>query len=76
MKPTLTFGGVLSVYEGDHPVYLYESLHTLIHGQSRKLDACVGVIEGLISQALEEVVAQFLRRQNMQQTAGTPTLTS
>lgn len=59
MKPTLTFGGVLSVYEGDHPVYLYESLHTLIHGQSRKLDACVGVIEGLISQALEEVVAQF-----------------
>ena len=59
MSLALTYGGVLSVYEGDNPKFLYESLHTLIHGQSRSLDACVGIIEGNISAALELVVAQF-----------------
>jgi glycosyltransferase involved in cell wall biosynthesis len=59
MSHALTYGGVLSVYEGDNPVCLYESLHTLMHGQSQALDACVGVIEGSISSALERVVEQF-----------------
>lgn len=57
MRPTI--GALFSIYEKDHPQYLFEALWSLMRGQSTSVDSCVGVIEGPISEALEGVVAEF-----------------
>jgi GT2 family glycosyltransferase len=53
------FVGLFSVYAKDRPDYLFETLWSILRGQTRELDRCIGVIEGQISNGLEAVVSEF-----------------
>lgn len=51
--------GLFSVYAQDRPDYLFETLWSILRGQTRGLDRCIGVIEGEINNGLEAVVSEF-----------------
>lgn len=53
------FVGLFSVYAGDQPDYLFQTLWTVLRYQLRPLDTCIGVIEGELSAELEHVIAEF-----------------
>lgn len=53
------FVGLFSVYNGDLPTPLFQSLWSILKGQTESLDLSVGVIEGELSDQLERVVAHF-----------------
>ena len=53
------FVGLFSVYAQDRSDYLFETLWSILRGQTRELDRCIGVIEGQISNGLEAVVSEF-----------------
>ena len=53
------FVGLFSVYNGDLPAPLFQSLWSILKGQTESLDLSVGVIEGELSDQLERVVAHF-----------------
>ncbi len=59
MKPALTFGAILSVYQKDEPRYLFEALHSLLVTQTSPLDDVVCVVEGDISKDLANVLDHF-----------------
>ena len=53
------FVGLFSVYAGDQAPALFESLWTMLRNQTQPLDWTVGVIEGDLTPALEDVVGYF-----------------
>ena len=53
------FVGLFSVYNGDLPTPLFQSLWSILKGQTESLDLSVGVIEGELSDQLERIVAHF-----------------
>ena len=53
------FVGLFSVYNGDLPQPLFQSLWSILRGQIERLDFSVGVIEGELNSQLERVVAHF-----------------
>ena len=53
------FVGLFSVYNGDLPTPLFQSLWSILKDQTESLDLSVGVIEGELSDQLERVVAHF-----------------
>lgn len=53
------FVGLFSVYAGDQAPALFESLWTMLRNQTQPLDWTVGVIEGDLTPALEDVIGQF-----------------
>lgn len=55
----MRIGGVFSVYEGESPLFLKQSLKSILRNQTRDLDACVGVVEGNVGEELIEVCKDF-----------------
>ena len=55
----MRIGGILSVYKGDSPIFLKQSLDSIIRNQTKVFDECVGVIEGEIAQELQDVCESF-----------------
>lgn len=53
------FVGLFSVYAGDQAPALFESLWTMLRNQTQPLDWTVGVIEGDLTPALEDVIGHF-----------------
>ena len=53
------FVGLFSVYAGDQAPALFESLWTILRNQTQPLDWTVGVIEGELTPALEDVIGYF-----------------
>ena len=53
------FVGLFSVYAGDQAPALFESLWTMLRNQTQPLDWTVGVIEGDLTQELENVIGHF-----------------
>lgn len=53
------FVGLFSVYAGDQAPALFESLWTILRNQTQPLDWTVGVIEGDLTPALEDVIGYF-----------------
>ena len=51
--------GLFSVYAQDRPDYLFETLWSILRGQTHELDRCIGVVEGQISNGLEAVITEF-----------------
>ena len=55
----MRIGGILSVYNGDSPIFLNQALKSIIRNQTKTFDECVGVIEGEIGQDLKNVCESF-----------------
>lgn len=57
INPSLV--GLFSIYPGDEPAALFQSLWSILEGQTDPLDHAIGVIEGELSNDLESVVSRF-----------------
>lgn len=55
----MRIGGVFSVYFEESPLFLEQSLKSILRNQTKVLDECVGVIEGDVGEELMKVCNSF-----------------